>query len=229
MRSYRFARRSFLASIGGAFGLRIMLDDFEAMAQGATSPPRFLMTHWPVGHHQVQVPAERRRQALGCRLDHRVFPDPEALRDGGPQGRHEPDLGPPRRGQRERRRRARGRDADDDDRHGLPRHASERRRRRRRLRRRTLVGSDPPRVRDGRRGDRRGEPEAAGHRLRERDLRRAHRFAGDLHALPLVRLPDAADPIGEPRRADHRERTAAAGAQPSAALHEALHRLHARR
>jgi hypothetical protein len=49
MRSYRFARRSFLASIGGAFGLRIMLDDFEAMAQGATSPPRFLMTHWPVG------------------------------------------------------------------------------------------------------------------------------------------------------------------------------------
>ena len=44
MRSYRFARRSFLASIGGAFGLRIMLDDFEAMAQGATSPPRFLMT-----------------------------------------------------------------------------------------------------------------------------------------------------------------------------------------
>lgn len=49
MRSYRFARRSFLAAIGGAFGLRIMLDDFEAMAQGVTSPPRFLMTHWPVG------------------------------------------------------------------------------------------------------------------------------------------------------------------------------------
>ena len=49
MRSYRFARRSFLASSGGAFGLRILLDDFEAMAQGATSPPRFLMTHWPVG------------------------------------------------------------------------------------------------------------------------------------------------------------------------------------
>jgi hypothetical protein len=49
MRSYRFARRSFLASIGAAFGLRILLDDFEAMAEGASSPPRFLMTHWPVG------------------------------------------------------------------------------------------------------------------------------------------------------------------------------------
>jgi hypothetical protein len=48
-RSYRFARRSFLAGIGGAFGLKIMLRDFEAMAQGMTAPPRLLMVHWPVG------------------------------------------------------------------------------------------------------------------------------------------------------------------------------------
>ncbi|HEX2876378.1 MAG TPA: DUF1552 domain-containing protein [Polyangiaceae bacterium] len=48
-RSYRVARRSFLAGIGGAFGLKILLNDFEAMAQGMTSPPRFLMMHWPVG------------------------------------------------------------------------------------------------------------------------------------------------------------------------------------
>ena len=54
MRSYRFARRSFLAGIGGAFGLKIMLDNLEAMAQGATSPPRFLMTHWPVGTIRTQ-------------------------------------------------------------------------------------------------------------------------------------------------------------------------------
>jgi hypothetical protein len=54
MRSYRFARRSFLAGIGGAFGLRIMLDNLEAMAQGAVSPPRFLMTHWPVGTIRTQ-------------------------------------------------------------------------------------------------------------------------------------------------------------------------------
>jgi hypothetical protein len=38
-----------LAGIGGAFGLKIMLRDFEAMAAGATSPPRFLAIHWPVG------------------------------------------------------------------------------------------------------------------------------------------------------------------------------------
>lgn len=49
MRSYRFARRSFLAGVGGAFGLKIMLRNLEAMAQGMTSPPRFLMTHFPVG------------------------------------------------------------------------------------------------------------------------------------------------------------------------------------
>jgi hypothetical protein len=49
MRSYRFARRSFLAGIGGAIGLKILLRNMEAAAQGATSPPRFLMIHWPVG------------------------------------------------------------------------------------------------------------------------------------------------------------------------------------
>lgn len=49
MRSYKFARRSFLAAVGGAFGLESMLGGFEAMAQGMKGPPRFLMTHWPVG------------------------------------------------------------------------------------------------------------------------------------------------------------------------------------
>jgi hypothetical protein len=49
MSSYRLARRSFLAGIGGAVGLRVLLSNFEAMAQGMTGPPRFLMTHWPVG------------------------------------------------------------------------------------------------------------------------------------------------------------------------------------
>lgn len=49
MRSYRFARRSFFAAVGGAFGLHSLLRNMEAMAQGATSPPRFLMTHFPVG------------------------------------------------------------------------------------------------------------------------------------------------------------------------------------
>jgi hypothetical protein len=50
MRSYKFARRSFLQGIGaGAIGLRVMLRNLEASAQGMTPPPRFLMTHWPVG------------------------------------------------------------------------------------------------------------------------------------------------------------------------------------
>lgn len=49
MSSYRFARRSFLAGIGGAVGLGALLRNMEAGAQGAGPPPRFLMMHWPVG------------------------------------------------------------------------------------------------------------------------------------------------------------------------------------
>jgi hypothetical protein len=49
MPSYRFARRSFLAAIGGAFGLEMLLRNMEAAAEGAGPPPRFLMMHWPVG------------------------------------------------------------------------------------------------------------------------------------------------------------------------------------
>lgn len=50
MRSYRFARRSFLAGVGGALGLKVLLQNLEARAQGVTaSPPRFLLTHFPVG------------------------------------------------------------------------------------------------------------------------------------------------------------------------------------
>jgi hypothetical protein len=49
MRSYRFARRSFLAGLGGAFGLEIMLRNLEAAAQGATSPARMMMSHFPIG------------------------------------------------------------------------------------------------------------------------------------------------------------------------------------
>lgn len=49
MTGYRYARRAFLAGVGGAFALKILLRNFEAMAQGLSSPPRFLLTHWPVG------------------------------------------------------------------------------------------------------------------------------------------------------------------------------------
>jgi len=49
MISYRFKRRSFLTAMSGGLGLKIMLRNFEAKAQGMKSPPRLLVTHWPVG------------------------------------------------------------------------------------------------------------------------------------------------------------------------------------
>lgn len=49
MRSYRMARRAFLAGVGGAVGLKVLLRNMEAMAEGMGPPPRFLMTHFPVG------------------------------------------------------------------------------------------------------------------------------------------------------------------------------------
>jgi hypothetical protein len=49
MPRYRFARRSFLAAVGGAFGLQSLLRNLEAAAEGAGPPPRFLLMHWPVG------------------------------------------------------------------------------------------------------------------------------------------------------------------------------------
>ncbi len=52
MRSYRLARRSFLAGIGGAFGLEVLLRNMEASAQGAGSPARFLLTHFPIGTYR---------------------------------------------------------------------------------------------------------------------------------------------------------------------------------
>lgn len=61
MTSYRFRRRSFLASLGGAFGLSTLLSNLEASAEGAGPPPRFLMLYWPIG----TVPALFRPQGSG--------------------------------------------------------------------------------------------------------------------------------------------------------------------
>ena len=49
MTSYRVSRRSFMAGVGGAVGLQILLSNLEAAAEGMKSPPRFLMTFWPTG------------------------------------------------------------------------------------------------------------------------------------------------------------------------------------
>ena len=48
-KSYQFSRRSFLSSVGGAAGFVAMLKNVEGQAAGATSPPRLLVTHHPVG------------------------------------------------------------------------------------------------------------------------------------------------------------------------------------
>jgi hypothetical protein len=50
--SYRFKRRAFLASLGGAIGLETMLKNLEAAELGTPSPPRLLAAHWPVGTMQ---------------------------------------------------------------------------------------------------------------------------------------------------------------------------------
>lgn len=52
MSSYRFARRSFLAGIGGAFGLEVLLRSMECAAAGGTSPARMLLTHFPIGTYK---------------------------------------------------------------------------------------------------------------------------------------------------------------------------------
>lgn len=48
MISYRFRRRAFLGALGGGVGLKVMLRNAELTAQTAQSPPRFLVTYWPL-------------------------------------------------------------------------------------------------------------------------------------------------------------------------------------
>jgi hypothetical protein len=54
MKSYRFARRSFLAAVGGAYGLHTLLRTMEASAAGVGAPPRFLLMNWPCGSIKYQ-------------------------------------------------------------------------------------------------------------------------------------------------------------------------------
>jgi hypothetical protein len=53
MIAYRYARRSFLGMVGGAFGLRALLDNIEAHAQGMPAPRRLLVMHHPVGTYRA--------------------------------------------------------------------------------------------------------------------------------------------------------------------------------
>ena len=53
MMSYAFKRRSFLGLLGGAFGLRALLQNIEAHAQGMPAPKRLLVMHRPVGSYRA--------------------------------------------------------------------------------------------------------------------------------------------------------------------------------
>lgn len=48
-RPYRIGRRAFLAGLGSAVGMRMLLENLEAAATETPPPPRFLMMFWPVG------------------------------------------------------------------------------------------------------------------------------------------------------------------------------------
>ena len=200
MPSYRFARRSFLAGIGGAFGLETLLRNMEAAAQGAGPPPRFLMMHWPVGTIRNQfIPSgsgtsyttSKTGQGPGYIIS--PFDTPE-LRP------HTIVLhGFNMDGIRGRGRRPRGRHWLRDHRRALAGDARQRRRGRRRLRGRSVVGSDPAQERA------RAVPaERPGHDHRQgvlqHDLRQARRLVRDVDALPLVQLRQAVHQFGAPRR-----------------------------
>lgn len=75
--SYRFRRRSFLASLGGAFGLSTLLSNLEASAEGQASPPRFLMMFWPVG----TVPSAFRPTGEG--VNYKASPILQPFEDAG--------------------------------------------------------------------------------------------------------------------------------------------------
>jgi hypothetical protein len=67
--SYRFKRRAFLASLGGAIGLETMLKNLEAAELGTPSPPRLLAAHWPVGTIQYHyLPAGGTRDFTMSRI-----------------------------------------------------------------------------------------------------------------------------------------------------------------
>jgi Protein of unknown function (DUF1552) len=53
MMSYAFKRRSFLGLLGGAFGLRALLQNIEAHAQGMPPARRLLVMHHPVGTYRA--------------------------------------------------------------------------------------------------------------------------------------------------------------------------------
>lgn len=98
MSSYRFARRSFLGMIGGACGLRALLENIEAHAQGMPAPRRLLVMHHPVGTYRAawlpQNPGpsftlSRILQPFEMLKSDMVVLDGLSIEQSGPGGGHE--------------------------------------------------------------------------------------------------------------------------------------------
>jgi hypothetical protein len=98
MMSYRFARRSFLGMIGGAFGLRALLENIEAHAAGVPAPRRLLVMHHPVGTYRAawlcQNPGtsftlSRILQPFEPLKSDMIVLDGLSIAQGGPGGGHE--------------------------------------------------------------------------------------------------------------------------------------------
>ena len=159
-------------------GLRVMLRSLEAMAQGTKSPPRFLMTHWPVGTIRVPVPADGHRAQPG---QHDAVAHPQAVPAAG--RRHEPALRPHiARATRFGGGHEEGTSADHDGARtpGTRRNG----------------GEDDDAVAGGPSWDQIflntvPAAEGPGRGLRERDLRHARRLVRDVDAVPVLRVRDA--------------------------------------
>lgn len=98
MMSYRFARRSFLGMVGGAFGLRALLENIEAHAQGMPAPRRLLVMHHPVGTYRAawlcknpgtSFTLSRILQPFEALKSDMMVLDGLSIAQGGPGGGHE--------------------------------------------------------------------------------------------------------------------------------------------
>lgn len=98
MKSYRFARRSFLSMVGGAFGLRALLQNIEAHAQGMAAPRRLLVMHHPVGTYRAawlckdpgtNFTLSRILQPFEMLKSDMMVLDGLSIAQGGPGGGHE--------------------------------------------------------------------------------------------------------------------------------------------
>ncbi len=177
MISYRFKRRAFIAGMSGGVGLKIMLRNMEAVAQGTTrSPGRLLVQHWPVGIVAGSNNALFTATSGSTGGSQGLQP----FTDAGLARRHDRDQGDlvaERLGRKPRRR-----DAGAHDRYGLPGNALGRGGARRRLRRWAVV----------RAGHARGRGHAAqgrrvGAQLRERRLRHADGLRRGLDQVHVLR------------------------------------------